>query len=70
MLQAIAFQTNRYSLQRFGEDMRIPCTAEEVEKFIGCYFRIGLAKMPNQLSFWEEDLSYTGVLSVLSRNRF
>ena len=31
---------------------------------------MGIAKMPNQRSFWEEDLSYTGVLSVLSRNQF
>ena len=26
--------------------------------------------MPNQKSHWEEDLSYTGVSSVLLRNRF
>ena len=31
---------------------------------------MGLIKIPNQQSFWKEDLSYTGVLSVLSRNWF
>ena len=68
MLQTIAFETNRYSLQRFGEDMRIPGTAEELEKCIGCYFWMGFVKMSNQRTFWETDLSSTGVLSVLSRN--
>ena len=70
MLQTMAFETNRYSLERFGKDMRISCTAEELEKFISCYFWMDLVKMPNQRSFWEEDRSYTGVLSVLSRNQF
>ena len=68
MLQTIAFETNKYSLQRFGEDMRIPSAAEELGKCIGCYFWMGFVKMPNQQTFWEKDLSYTGVLSVLSRN--
>ena len=31
---------------------------------------MGLVKMPNQQSFWEEDLSYIGVSSILSRNWF
>ena len=31
---------------------------------------MGLIKMPNQQSFWKEDLSYTGILSVLSRHWF
>ena len=56
-----------YSL-RFGEDMRIPCTAEELKKIIGCYFWMGLVKMPNQQSFREEDLSCNRVLTVLSIN--
>ena len=50
--------------------MRTPCTAEELEKFIGCCFLIGLVKISNQRSFYEEDLSYTEVLSVLSINWF
>ena len=65
----MAFETNRYSSQRFGEDMRIPCTAEELEKFIDCYFRMSLVKMPNQ-QFSGRKTSVTGVFSVLSRNRF
>lgn len=69
ILQTMPFETSRHNLQRFGEDMRVPCTAEEIKKFIGCYFWIGIV-MPNQQSFGEKDLSYTGVLSVLSRNRF
>ena len=60
MLQAIVFETNRYSLQRFGEGMRVPCTTKELEKYIGCYFWMGFAKMPDQRIFWEKDLSHTG----------
>ena len=47
IMQKMAFETNRYNLQRFGEDMRIPCTSEELEKIIG-YFRMDLVKIPNQ----------------------
>ena len=50
ILQTMPFETNRHNLQCFGEDMRIPCTAEEIEKFIGCYFWIGIV-MPNQQFF-------------------
>ena len=56
-----------YSLQRFGEDLWITCTAEEQERFIGYYFWMGLVKVLNQQSFWNEDLSWTGVSSFLSR---
>ena len=69
MLQAMTFETSRYSLQGFGEDIRIPCTAEELEKFIGCYFRMDLGKMPNQKSFQEEeDFSCWGFLSPLEKS--
>ena len=50
--------------------MDIHCTAEELQKFIGYYFQMALVKMPNQGRFCEEDLSYTGVSSFLSRNQF
>ena len=60
---------NNLPFSTFGENMRIPCTAEELEKFIGCCFLIGL-ETSNQRSFYEEDLSYTEVLSVLSINWF
>lgn len=56
MLQTMVFEPNRHSLQRFGEDMGIPSTAEEVKKFNGCYFWMGSVKMLNKQSFWEEDL--------------
>ena len=44
----MAFEINRYSLQHSGDDVRILCTAEELERFTGCYFWMGLAKMRNQ----------------------
>ena len=69
MLQAMAFETDRYSLQGFGEDIGVPCTAEELEKFIGCHFRMDLEKMPNQQSFQEEeDFSYWGFPSSLEKS--
>ena len=70
MLQTMEFEINRYSLQHSGDDVRILCTAEELERFTGCYFWMGLAKMRNQYFFWKEDLSYTGFLSFLSKNWF
>ena len=60
MLQTMAFESNRYSLKRFGEDMKIPCTVEELQEFIGCYFQLGIVKMLNQRSFWEEYFSCAG----------
>ena len=44
----MAFETNWYGLQHFGGNMRILSTAEELEKFIGCFFQTGLAKMSIQ----------------------
>ena len=66
----MAFETNRYNLQCFGEDMSILCTTGKLERFIVCYFWMVLVKIPNQQYFWEEDLSYTGVFLFLSRNWF
>ena len=40
--------------------MKIPCTVEELQEFIGCYFQLGIVKMLNQRSFWEEYFSCAG----------
>ena len=45
-------------------------SAKELEQFVGVYFRMGLVQMPAQRSYWESYMSYTGVSSVMSRNRF
>ena len=70
MLYPMAFETNKSSLQRFCEDMRIPYIGEGLGILIGCYFWMGLVKISKQQSFWEEGVSYTGFSSDLSRNWF
>ena len=41
-----------------------------VNSIIGAYFRMGLVRMPSVRSYWETYMSYDGVNSALSRNRF
>ncbi|XP_047139018.1 piggyBac transposable element-derived protein 3-like [Hydra vulgaris] len=57
-----------YSYQSSGTSV---CdTPNEIESFIGVYFRMGLVKLPSVRSYWETFMNYDGVSSVLSRNRF
>ena len=65
---SVAEQTNLYSTQRDGSSMNI--TPQELEQFNAVYFRMGLVQMPSQRSYWESDMSYNGVSSIMPRNRF
>ena len=70
MLEGTAFETNQYHIQSHCENLKPQFSGQELEQFTGCYFHMSLLQMLNQKSYWEEDLSYTGVSSVLLRNRF
>ncbi|XP_014675102.1 PREDICTED: piggyBac transposable element-derived protein 3-like [Priapulus caudatus] len=45
-------------------------TMQEIEQFMGIYFKMGLVKMPGYACFWETDLRYNPVADIMSRNRF
>lgn len=68
LLDMVKEQTNLYSAQSTGSSINV--TAKDIEKFIGAYFRMGLVRMPSVRSYWETYMSYDGVNSALSRNRF
>ena len=68
LLDMVKEQTNLYSAQSTGSSINV--TAKDIEKFIGAYFRMGLVRMPSVRSYWETYMSYDGVNSALSQNRF
>ena len=68
MLSNMAYQANLYSAQKNVES--INTDAKELEQLIGVYLRMGLVKMPNQLSYWKTFSGHTSVSSIFSRERF
>ena len=42
MLEFMAFQSNIYSVHEYG--VNLDTESKEIEKFIGCYFRMGLVQ--------------------------
>ena len=68
LLDMVKEQTNLYSTQSTGSSINV--TAKDIEKFIGAYFRMRLVRMPSVRSCWETYMSYDGVNSALSQNRF
>ena len=69
MLDAIADQTKVYSLQS-PNCSPINTSRKEIEIFFGVFFRMGLVKLPSRRSYWETFMTYSGVSSVMGRNRF
>ena len=61
MLISITEQTNIYNLQSKGAEKGI--LRKDIEKFIGTFFRIGLVRLPSQISYWETFVTYDGVSS-------
>nr|XP_047132561.1 piggyBac transposable element-derived protein 3-like [Hydra vulgaris] len=68
LIDILAEQSSLYSCQSSGTSICV--TSNEIESFIGVYFRMGLVKLPSVRSYWEIFMNYDGVSSVLSRNRF
>ena len=64
----MAYQANLYSAQKNIES--INTDAKELEQLIGAHLRMGLVKMPTQLSYWETFSGHTSVSSIFSRERF
>ena len=69
ILQDIAVHTNIYNMQKNCTNLNLN-RRKELEKFLSIYFRMGPVQLPSQRSYWETFMSYDGVSSVLSRNRF
>ncbi|XP_047132711.1 piggyBac transposable element-derived protein 3-like isoform X1 [Hydra vulgaris] len=68
LIDILAEQSSLYSCQSSGTSICV--TSNEIESFIGVYFRMGLVKLPSVRSYWETFMNYDGVSLVLSRNRF
>lgn len=63
-----AEKSNIHSLQLTGSSISV--TLKEIEQFNGTHFCMGLVIMPSIRSYWGIYLTYDGVSSLLSRNRF
>lgn len=68
MLEGIADETNKYAMQKNGQDLQT--NMKEIECFLGIYFEMGLVKMPSISSYWEAELRYEPIAEQMSRNRF
>lgn len=68
MLQSVAEETNKYSVEKDGRSVNT--TPLEMDQLIGMLFYMGLVQMPNLRSYWESDMWFEPVASVMSRDRF
>ena len=68
MLESVVNETNRYSVEKNGQSINI--SRQECEQLIGVIFYMGLVQMPSLRSYWENELGFEPISSVLSRNRF
>ena len=68
MIQSLITNTNEYRHQTKGTSLNT--TTKEIEKMVGMYLKMGLARMPGHRMYWETDTRYPPVADVMSRNRF
>ncbi|CAB3977807.1 Hypothetical predicted protein [Paramuricea clavata] len=66
--QNIVEQTNLYSVQQTGSS--ISTTKDEIEKLIGLQMKMGIVKMPNYELYWEKELRYEPIASVMPSKRY
>ena len=82
LIQLMIIETNRYADQEINRRRPLrrhsrynkwkPVTAEEMKKFIGILFLMGIVKLPRIDLYWSRDSLYrfNGFSMVMSRNRF
>ena len=68
MLEDTAFQTNMYTMQETGVEMKT--TKKEIETFIGLYLRMGVVKANSVRAYWHEGTRYGPVADIMPRDRF
>jgi hypothetical protein len=68
MLQRLADETNRYSVEKDGRS--VDTTPQEIQQLIGVFFHMGLVQMPSIRSYWEVEHWFEPVAGVFSRDRF
>ena len=66
MLQSVADETNRYSVEKDGRSVNT--SRQELEKLIGMFYYMGLVQVPSLRSYWESELRYEAVAKVMSRD--
>ena len=66
MLQSVADETNRYSVEKDGRSVNT--SRQELEKLIGMFYYMGLVQVPCLRSYWESELRYEAVAKVMSRD--
>ncbi|BES89619.1 Hypothetical protein NTJ_02426 [Nesidiocoris tenuis] len=68
LLDHIALETNKYALQKNGEELGV--TRAEIEMYIGILIHMGIVPMPQVPLYWSKPCRYPPVADVMSRNRF
>ena len=68
MLMSLVEGTNKYSLEKHGHSEKT--SSQECEQSIGVIFYMGLVQMPNLCSYWENELGYEHVSTLLSCDCF
>ena len=75
MFDLMAFETNRYALQRQEKKPDrnwYPTMADEIRAFVGVNIIIGIDKKPQISTYWSTDpyLGNQGIQSVFPQERF
>ena len=60
--------TNLYSYQK--KQKNIKTTEEEIRSLIGVMMKMGVVSLPSHKYYWSQQLGYSPVADVMSRNRF
>ena len=60
--------TNSYSYQ--NKQKNINTTEEEIRSLIGVMMKMGIVSLPSYKCYWSQQLRYSPVADVMSRNRF
>ncbi|BES91172.1 Hypothetical protein NTJ_03980 [Nesidiocoris tenuis] len=68
LMDHIALETNKYALQKNGEELGV--TRAEIEMYIGMLIHMGIAPMPQVPMYWSKPCRYPPVADVMSRNGF
>ncbi|KAK6172617.1 hypothetical protein SNE40_016235 [Patella caerulea] len=68
MLEKLACETNRYSLEKYGTIENF--VKSDMDVFLGCYFMMGIVKLPKVSDYWRAGLRFPLIADAISRNRF
>ena len=68
IITGVVEQTNLYSYKK--KQKNIKTTEEEIRSLIGVMMKMGVVSLPSHKYYWSQQLRYSPVADVMSRNRF